>query len=254
MTIDVDQLRGFISNMYSDVASYPRATFHFPTGRPLMERLGYPGEKLDRIPTGAMASYAGVGYHFGLDPLKPGETVLDIGSGAGSDAFYAALDVGDTGRVIGIDMTPKMTERSRENLAESGMTHLSFEPGLAEDLPGGEEAYDCVVSNGVLNLIVDKNTVFDSIKSALKPGGRLMFSDIVTGVELPESVRENCELWAECIGGAEQRERYVKRIESAGLRVEAVQENDTYRFTEGSTADAARRFQVTSVRILAYRP
>jgi len=253
MSIDLQELRGYISDMYSDVANYPRATFHFPTGRPLMEKLGYPSEVLDQIPEGAMESFAGVGYHFGLHPIEEGERVLDIGSGAGSDAFFAALSAGERGQVVGLDMTPKMLEKSRANLAASGLQNLTFEQGHAETLVAGAEPYDCIVSNGVINLTVDKSSVFESIAAALRPGGRLMFSDIVTGVELPESVRENCELWAECIGGAEQQDRYVRRIEAAGMKVESVLQNERYQFSEGSTADAARRFQIRSIRVLAYR-
>ena len=253
MSIDLQELRGYISDMYSDVASYPRAAFHFPTGRPLMEKLGYPTEMLDRIPAKAMESYAGVGYHFDMHPLEAGERVLDIGSGAGSDAFFAALKVGDEGHVTGLDMTEKMLTKSRANLAASELENLRFEEGYAESIDAGDTPYDCIVSNGVINLTPHKADVFAAIAGALRPGGRLMFSDIVTGVELPESVRENCELWAECIGGAQEHQRYLRLIEAAGLKVEAVADNDTYEFSAGSTADAARRFQVRSIRILAYR-
>jgi ubiquinone/menaquinone biosynthesis C-methylase UbiE len=253
MAIDLNELRGYIADMYSDVASYPRAEFHFPTGRPLMEQLGYPSDVLDRVPEGAMESFAGVGYHFGLAPLSEGERVLDIGSGAGSDALFAALQVGSSGRVLGIDMTDKMLEKSRENLSDSGLDHTRFDKWHAEDVAQLGEQFDCVISNGVINLSPDKETVFAGIYDRLVSGGRLMFSDIVTGVELPDSVRENCELWAECIGGAVQRDRYLRLIEQAGMKVEEVKDND-YRFTQESTLNAADKFQVTSISILARKP
>lgn len=253
MAIDLKELRGHISDMYSDVASYPRAEFHFPTGRPLMEQLGYATNVLDRVPAGALGSFAGVGHHFGLKPLVDGERVLDIGSGSGSDALFAALQVGPTGRVTGIDMTAKMLERARENLAECGLDNTRFDECYAEDLKTLSDTFDCIISNGVINLSPDKPAVFEGIFDRLESGGRLMFSDIITGIELPESVRENCELWAECIGGAVQKDRYLRLIEQAGMRVEKVQDND-YRFTQESTIAAATKFQVGSISILAYKP
>jgi len=253
MPIDLKELRGYVADMYSDVANYPRAEFHFPTGRPLMEQLGYATDVLDRVPQAALASFAGVGHHFGMDPLSEGERVLDVGSGSGSDALFAALQVGASGRVTGIDMTPPMLEKARENLAESGLDNTRFERCYAEELGTLSDTFDCVISNGVINLSPDKPAVFDGIRERLRSGGRLMFSDIITGVELPESVRENCELWAECIGGAVQRDRYLRLIDQAGMRVEKVHDND-YRFTQESTIAAADKFHVGSISILAYKP
>jgi len=219
----------------------------------LMERLGYPSDVLDRVPSGAMDSFAGVGYHFGLEPLVEGERVLDIGSGAGSDALFAALQVGSSGRVTGIDMTDRMLAKAREHLAESGLDNSRFEKAYAEEVGSLEEEFDCVISNGVINLSPDKTTVFKGIHDRLVSGGRLMFSDIITGVALPESVRENCELWAECIGGAVQRDGYLRLIEQAGLKVEKVHDND-YRFSQDSTIASATKFKVGSISILAYKP
>jgi ubiquinone/menaquinone biosynthesis C-methylase UbiE len=254
MSIDLQELRGYISAMYSDVARYPRGEFHFPTGRSIMERLGYAPEILDRIPGGALESFAGVGHHFGLAPLRPGETVLDLGSGAGSDVFHAALQVGPTGRAIGVDMTESMLDKARAALAAFPLDNVEFVAGHIEDLPFADGTFDCVISNGVINLVVDKAAVFASIFRVLKPGGRLMFSDIVTGVELPRSVRENCELWAECIGGALEQQQYLDEIGRSGLRVETFQVNHAYGFTRDSTLSAARKFQVRCLSMLAYRP
>jgi arsenite methyltransferase len=250
MSVQLDELRGFVSDMYSDVARFPRAEFHFPTGRPIMERLGYPREMLERIPKESLESFAGVGYHFGLAPLGEGEHVLDVGSGAGSDVFYAALRVGERGRVAGLDMTDAMLEKAGKSLARLGLSHVSFHKGHAEAVPFDDASFDCVISNGVINLSPQKPTVFAGIRRVLKPGGRLMFSDIVTGVELPDSVRENCELWAECIGGAEQEQRYLHLIEQAGLQLERVVHND-YAFIQESTINAAKKFQVRSISVLA---
>lgn len=253
MTIQLQELRGFVSDMYGDVARFPRAEFHFAIGRPIMERLGYPAEMLDRIPRQSLESFAGVGYHFGLEPLRQGEHVLDVGSGAGSDVFYAALCVGERGRVAGLDMTDAMLDKAGKCLASLGLTHVSFHNGHAEAIPFDDASFDCVISNGVINLSPEKPDVFAGIHRVLKPGGRLMFSDIVTGMELPESVRENCELWAECIGGAEQEQRYLRLIERAGFALDRVVHND-YSFIQESTIQAAEKFQVRSISVLARKP
>jgi ubiquinone/menaquinone biosynthesis C-methylase UbiE len=254
MDIDLQELRGYISDMYTDVATLPRGKFHFPTGRPLLELLGYSPELLDKVPIGAMESFAGVGHHFGLEPLREGERVLDLGSGSGTDAFFAALQVGASGSVTGIDMTEAMLEKALRNLEVSSLSNVGFKKGYAESLPLDDESFDVVISNGVINLSPVKDTVFAEIRRVLVPGGRLMFSDIVTGVELPDSVRDNCALWAECIGGAQESQRYLRMIERAGFQVEKTSPNETYSFAQDSTQDAAQKFRVHSISILARRP
>ena len=197
MTIQIDELRGFISDMYSDVARFPRAKFHFLTGRPLMETLGYPTPLLDRIPATAIESSASVGNHFALTDLPKGARVLDLGSGAGSDVFIAALQVGSEGEAVGVDMTKAMLDKSRKNIEKFDQDNVRFVDGHIEALPFEDGSFDWVISNGVINLSPQKSAVFAETHRGLKPGGRLLFSDLVTGVELPESVRDNCELWAE---------------------------------------------------------
>ena len=253
MEIDLQELRGYIADMYSDVALLPRGKFHFPTGRPLLELLGYAPELLDKIPIGAIESFAGVGYHFGLEPLKEGERVLDLGSGAGTDAFFAALHVGAAGSVIGVDMTDAMLEKAQENLELSSLSNVRFQKAYAESLPFDDESFDVVISNGVINLSPAKETVFAEIHRVLAPGGRLMFSDIVTGVELPDSIRDNCALWAECIGGAQESQRYLRLIEKANFTIEATSQNERYRFAQDSTLSTAEKFRVHSISILAHR-
>jgi ubiquinone/menaquinone biosynthesis C-methylase UbiE len=161
--------------------------------------------------------------------------------------------VGKSGRVVGIDMTDAMLEKSQANAKSFEVNNTEFIKGYIEKIPSALGTFDCVISNGVVNLVVDKGAVFDGIAAALKPGGRLMFSDIVTGVELPKSVQENCELWAECIGGALERNDYLDKIERAGLTVETVKVNDSYQFSEGSTLSAAQKFQVQSISVLAFK-
>jgi arsenite methyltransferase len=253
MSIDIDQLRGFISALYGDVARYPRGDFHFPTGRPLMELLGYTPSVLDQVPPRALESFAGVGHHFDLAPIRAGERVLDLGSGAGSDAFYAALAAGPSGSVVGLDMTEAMLEKARQNLGVFSLSNVSFELGHIESPSFDERTFDVIISNGVLNLTPDKASVFAEVRRLLLPGGRLLISDIVTGIELPDSVRENCELWAECIGGALEKSSYLRLIEAAGLSIQAVKNNERYQFQQDSTKNAAKKFQVQSISLLAYR-
>ena len=150
-------------------------------------------------------------------------------------------------------MTAPMLDKARKNLAASEFSNVEFVEGYIEALPFEAESFDCVMSNGVINLTPDKAAVFAEVKRVLKPGGRLMFSDIVTGVELPASVRENCELWAECIGGALEQTDYLRLIDEAGLPIERVRSNETYDFAGDSTRGAASKFQVKSLAILAYR-
>lgn len=253
MTVQLQQLRSFISDMYSDVARLPRAQFHFPTGRPIMERLGYDPALLDAVPSTALESFAGVGHHFGMAKLKPGERVVDLGSGAGSDVLCAAIQVGEQGHVTGVDMTDAMLEKAAKNRERFGRDHVQFLKGYIEELPLDTASCDCVISNGVINLVPDKRAVFDHVSRVLVPGGRLMFSDIVTGVDLPDSVRDNCELWAECIGGAELQQRYARLIEQCGMKVEQVHVNEAYAFTQESTISAANKFKVSSISMLAYK-
>lgn len=252
--VDLQQLRSYISDMYSDVAQFPRGDFHFPTGRPIMERLGYTSELLDRIPTKAMESFAGVGYHFGLDPLREGERVLDLGSGSGSDVFHAALQVGQSGRVVGVDMTDAMLAKARGICEAAEISTVEFVKSHIEELSFEAGSFDCVISNGVINLAVDKAPIFAAMFELLRPGGRLMISDIVTGVELPSSVRENCQLWAECIGGAVEQGQYLALISASGLQIATHAVNDGYRFTQPDTLFAAEKFKVRSISVLAHKP
>ncbi len=252
MTVDLTELRGYISDMYADLANLPRGDFHFGTGRPLLEGLGYDTEKLEQIPTGAIESTASVGYHFDLEPLREGEKVLDVGCGAGCDCFYASLHVGESGSVVGVDMTEAMHAKALKNRERFDRSNVDFVLGLAESLPFDDASFDVVVSNGVINLTPEKEVVFDELARILRPGGRTMFSDLVTGVELPRSVRENCALWAECIGGAQERNRYLRMLSSAGFAVEEVVDND-YAFRHESTTKVARQFQLQSISVLAHR-
>jgi len=251
--IDVADLRERIREMYREVADNPHGDFHFETGRVVAERLGYPAEWLDAVPADAVASFAGVGHFLDLAAIERGETILDLGSGSGTDAFIAAHLTGPTGRVMGVDMTDAQLAKARRLRDARGLRNLVFVEGLIEDPPAEPERIDVVISNGVINLAPDKAAVFAAIARALRPGGRLAIADIVSARELIERTRRNVALWAACIAGAVPRDDYLGAIEAAGLRIETVREN-TYEFLSPRAQAAAGKYGVTSVSVLATKP
>jgi len=219
-------------------------------GRPLAERLGYPGDVLDAIPAGAIESFAGVGYFFDLAHLRPGETVADFGSGSGMDVFFAAARVGPGGKVIGIDFTAEQLEKSAGLAAAGGFDQVDFREGRIESPPLDPESVDCVISNGVINLAPDKPRVFAAAARALRPGGRLAIADIIAEHELKPSTRCNADLWAACIAGAAQRDDYRAAIEAAGLEIETIRDNP-YEFISDQALEASAKYGVKSVSLLA---
>ena len=192
--IDVGLLKDEIKKTYSSVSSEPEKDFIFPTGRNWAEDLDYPPE-LANVPDGAAESFAGVANPFSLGRLAAGERVLDLGSGAGTDSLVAAQMVGAEGSVTGIDMTPAMLEKARVAAAEMGATNVEFLESEAERLPLPDESFDVVISNGVIDLIPDKDAVFSELHRVLRPGGRLQIADVT--IQNPVSVegRRNIDLW-----------------------------------------------------------
>ena len=251
--LDTSELEQRVKTMYDEVALEPDREFHFETGRPLTERLGYPPADLDRIPAAAIDSFAGVGYFLDLAAITPGETVLDLGSGSGTDSFLAALATGPDGKVIGVDMTAAQLAKSRELAAQHGFAHTEFREGYIERPPVDNGCVDCVISNGVVNLSPDKPAVFAAAAHALRAGGRLALADIVTEHQLPEGVTCDASLWAACIGGAMQREGYRDAIEAAGFEIETWRENTEYRFVSTRADNATQKYGVTSISLLANR-
>jgi arsenite methyltransferase len=250
--IDVHELRSKVRNVYQQVARSPDAEFHFATGRPLAERLGY-GDELDRVPAAAIASFAGVGCPFDLTEIRAGERVLDLGSGSGMDSFVAALLVGPGGRVVGIDMTDEQIQKAESLRRQHGFEQVRFERGYAEEVPVDDGSFDVVISNGVINLAPDKGAVFREIARALRAGGRMAISDIVTDAPLTEDIVCDTSLWAACIGGAAQLDAYRRAIEEAGLDIVAERVNPQYAFLSRSAQGASERFGVKSVSLLATR-
>ncbi|MFW2512186.1 methyltransferase domain-containing protein [Demequina sp. SO4-13] len=251
--IDVRELDGKVQRMYTDVAEHPDGTFHFETGRAVAERLGYPEDLLDAIPQEALASFAGVGWFLDLADLRGGERVVDFGSGSGTDSFAAAHLVGPTGRVRGLEYTDAQLAKASRLATEVGATQLDFTAGRIERAPFGDNTADCVISNGVINLIVDKQAVIAEAARLLRPGGRLAIADIVTEQPLTDTIVRNADLWASCVGGAAQQDDYLRMIERSGLEVQHTRVND-YGFLSDQARGASRTYGVKSVSVLAVKP
>ena len=250
VTVDTEELQAKVKDMYRQVAQQPHGRFHFELGAPVALRVGYDAERLANVPTGSVESFAGVGYFFDLADLQPGETVVDLGSGSGMDVLYAAGFVGAAGRVYGVDFTEHQLEKARRLAGEAGFAQVEFRPGRIEELPLGDESVDCVISNGVINLCPDKKAVFAEAARVLKPGGRLAIADIVSEQQLKDSIVCNADLWASCIGGAAQEDRYIEAIEAAGFTVDSRREN-AYAFISERARNASASYGVKSISLLA---
>lgn len=231
-----------VQEMYEDVASCPTKEFHFPTGRSACLYVGYPEAELDSIPASAVESFAGVGYPFVAEVIQPGDTVVDVGSGSGVDVLIAALKTGSSGVVYGIDMTPAMIAKAEANIRKAGVTHVRIIEGRADDLPLDEASADVVTSNGVINLVPDKEEAFREIHRILKPGGRIQLSDIVLSKPVSDASKADPQLWAECIVGAEPEEVYLEMIRSAGFETVSVIDRLDY-FARSSNEDTRKAAQ-----------
>jgi arsenite methyltransferase len=195
LVVDAEALREQVREKYRAVAFAPGGPYHFHTGRPLAARLGYDLAVVNLLPDRAVESFAGVANPFSLRRLELGERVIDVGSGAGFDSFIAAGQVGEDGRVIGVDMTPDMLEKSRGTAEALGLDNVEFRECLAEDLPFEDGWADVVISNGAINLCADKRSVFAEIRRVLRPGGWLQFADIANGRPVPPEALQDIDLW-----------------------------------------------------------
>lgn len=249
--LNTSDLEQKVKNMYREVALNPHEKYHFEMGRALAEKLGYDPKELDQIPQEAIESFAGVGYFLGYAAIQEGDKVLDLGSGSGMDSFLASLKAGKTGWVTGVDMTDEQLEKAERLRRQYGFERNSFQKAYIENLPFEDGSFDVVISNGVINLCPDKSKVFNEISRVLKPGGRLAIADIVTEKSLPETIVCNSALWASCIGGAAQQDEYREGIESAGLAILVVSNNEQYGFISASAQGASRQYGVKSVSLLA---
>jgi SAM-dependent methyltransferase len=194
--VDREVLREQIKEKYTEVAQEPEKGFHFHNGRPLAGMLGYDLSKVDRLPASTVESFAGTGNPFSMGRLPRGATVLDIGCGAGFDTLQAALQVGPEGKVIAVDMTEAMLAKTRAGAAALGLKNIDARHGYAENLPVADESVDVVISNGVINLTPDKMGTMREVYRVLKPGGRFQIADIVVHKEVPQSAKDDIDLWS----------------------------------------------------------
>jgi|UniRef100_A0A7C3V471 SAM-dependent methyltransferase len=193
---DRQRIEAAIREKYRQAAVSPAGLFRYPTGRAGLAALGYPPEIVRTLPDAVAESYCGVGNPFSLGGIHPGESVLDIGCGAGVDSIIAARLVGPEGKVRGIDLSPEMLARARENACLAGVDNISFQEASAEVLPFPDSSFDVVLTNGVFNLVVDKAKALAEVYRVLKPGGRFLLADQVLAGELPKETKARVENWA----------------------------------------------------------
>lgn len=215
--LDEASILDAVREMYEEVAASPTKEFHFPTGRSSCLVLGYPEAELDALPESAIEPFAGVGYPFLAEVIEPGDTVLDVGSGSGVDVMISAQKTGSEGQVYGVDMTAAMIAKAEENIRQTNIDNIELLEGHAEDLPLDDESVDVVTSNGVFNLVPNKEPAFREVYRVVKPGGHIQIADIVLSEPVSAESKSDPELWAECIVGAEPTEEYLDIIRSAGF-------------------------------------
>ncbi len=249
--VNKEELLEKIKFMYKEVAEKPDGEFHFEMGRPVAEKLGYSPEDLDNVPKEAVESFAGVGHYFDFAGIKEGETILDLGSGSGMDAFIAAIKAGKSGKVIGFDLSKDQLRKANMLKEKHDFSQAEFREGYIESLPLEDESVDVVISNGVINLSAEKDKVFKEISRVLKKGGRMAISDIVTEKPLTEKIKCDANIWASCIGGALQINTYKELMEKAGLKVVKEKHHPEYGFLSKSARNASDEFGVKSFSFLA---
>jgi SAM-dependent methyltransferase len=251
-----DVILDAVRAMYTAVATTPEKGFHFPTGRPACEFVGYPAELLDAVPATALESFAGVGYPFAARVVRPGDVVLDIGSGSGTDVLIASRLVGPAGKVYALDMTEAMRDKLRATAELAGAANVEILDAQAEQIPLPDASVDVVTSNGVLNLVPDKPRAIAEIFRVLRPGGRVQIADIALATEPSEACRSHPELWAECVVGATTEGQFIELFRAAGFRdVEVLSRLDYFSASPSAeTRKVAASFGARTVVIRALKP
>jgi SAM-dependent methyltransferase len=212
-----EQILDAVQSMYAAVADTPGAGFHFPVGEPAGRALGYPAERLKRLPARVRESFVGVGDPFHAEAMRPGDTVLDIGAGAGGDTLIAAGLAGPEGHVVALDLTEAMTRKLKHAIDEAGTDNVSVLRASAEGLPLADESVDVITSNGVLNLVPDKRRAVAEMFRVLRPGGRVQIADVVIRRPVTVDCREDPRLWVECVVGATVDEDFLALFREAGF-------------------------------------
>lgn len=255
-SLNKDLIFGAVRAMYTDVALHPEREYHFPTGRAACIFVGYPAARLAELPGVAVESFAGVAYPFAANVIGEGDTVLDIGSGSGTDLLLAARTVGDGGRAIGLDMTAAMLEKVSRSVIAAGASNVRLLEGNAEKIPLPDASVDVITSNGVLNLVPDKRTACAEIHRVLKPGGRVQIGDIALGQPLSGDCLSNPQLWAECIVGATLENEYLAMLQQSGFtHIEVLGRLDYFCASiSAATRSIAQSFHARSVLIRAAKP
>ncbi|MDT7830426.1 methyltransferase domain-containing protein [Pricia sp. S334] len=216
--LDRSKVTNAVQEIYREVASNPEKGFHFPVGRISCMNLGYPAEELDALPVSAVESFAGAGYPFVADSIKSGDTVVDVGSGSGTDVLIARHKTGDKGLVYGIDFSETMNKKARENIDKSGLDGIQIRESPADNIPLEDANADVATSNGAINLVTDKDKAYGEIYRILRPGGRIQIADIVLSKPVDAASKANARLWAECIAGAEPVNTYLDLVRAAGFK------------------------------------
>jgi SAM-dependent methyltransferase/predicted DsbA family dithiol-disulfide isomerase len=245
-----------VKGLYTQVANDPLRQYHFPLGRHALLHVGYPKKEIDKIPEGALESFAGVGYPHATKAIKSGDTVLDIGSGSGTDVLFASLLTGPRGKVFGLDITDAMIEKARKNITKMKAKNVKIIKGNATEIPLDDDNVDVVTSNGVLNLVPDKRKAFQEIYRVLKPAGKIQISDIVVQSDVQKVCGLIPQLWADCIGGAAVESGYLKTIREAGFEgVRIINRLDYFAASSSeNTKRLTKTFGADSVVITGTKP